>query len=111
MVRHVLRMPEPQIASLRETARWPPKIAAAHTISREMEGLDGYLFIPEHFAAMRTPTLLLIGGESPQFRRSDADRLRAGLPDSRIVVLPGQGHGAIWDAPALFAREILTFLS
>lgn len=109
--RQVLRMPEPDIVSLRETARWPAKIAAAHTIAREVESLDTYLFAPEHFAAIRTPVLLLIGGESPPFRRSDAEKLCAALADSRIVVLPGQGHGAIRLAPDLFAREVLAFLA
>jgi pimeloyl-ACP methyl ester carboxylesterase len=109
--RDVLRMPEHQIAALQETARWSGKVSVAHTIPREQRALDRYVFAPERFVDMRTPTLLLIGGESPPFRRSDADILCAALPDSRIAVLPGQKHGAIQEAPALFAQEVLAFLS
>ena len=109
--RDVLRMPEHQIAALQETALWSAKIAVAHTIPREQRALDRYVFAPERFVDMRTPTLFLIGGESPPFRRSDADILCAALPDSRIAMLPGQKHGAIREAPDLFAQEVLAFLS
>jgi pimeloyl-ACP methyl ester carboxylesterase len=110
--RDILRMPEHHIAARqKETPLWAAKIAAAHTIPRELQALDGYLFAPERFVDMRTPTLFLIGSESPPFRRSVADILCAALPDSRIVVLPGQGHSAIRDAPDLFVREVLAFLS
>ncbi len=107
----VLRLAPDEIAARQATPRWSAKIAAAHTIPRELQGLDGYLFQAERFTDMRTPTLLLIGGESPPFRRSDADILCDALPDSRIAVLPGQKHVAIQDAPDLFSREVLAFLS
>lgn len=109
--RDLLKMPEQQIAARQGTGRWPAKIAAAHTITRELQALDRYVFAPERFVAMRTPTLLLLGGESPVFRRSVAETLCAALPESRIAMLPGQMHGAIQDAPDLFAQAVLAFLS
>ena len=32
------------------------------------------------------------------------------MPDSRIVVMPGQQHMAFETAPDLFVREVLAFL-
>jgi pimeloyl-ACP methyl ester carboxylesterase len=32
------------------------------------------------------------------------------LPNSRIAVLDGQGHAAMWDAPELIARVLIDFL-
>jgi pimeloyl-ACP methyl ester carboxylesterase len=37
--------------------------------------------------------------------------VNAALPNSRIVVMPGQGHIAMDTAPDLFLREVLSFLS
>jgi pimeloyl-ACP methyl ester carboxylesterase len=72
---------------------------------------EAYRFEPERFKNLHVPTLLLLGGDSPQFFRAAIEALNAALPNSRIVVLPGQQHIAIDTAPDLFAREVLTFLA
>jgi pimeloyl-ACP methyl ester carboxylesterase len=36
--------------------------------------------------------------------------VHAALPNSRIAVLDGQGHAAMWDDPDLIARLLLDFL-
>jgi pimeloyl-ACP methyl ester carboxylesterase len=59
---------------------------------------------------MRTPTLLLEGEISPPFLKASAAAAHAGLPQSQLVVLKGQGHGAIGVAPQLFTSEVLRFL-
>jgi pimeloyl-ACP methyl ester carboxylesterase len=57
------------------------------------------------------PTLLLLGGDSPQFFRSATEALTAILPNSRIVELPGQQHIAMDTAPDIFIREVVMFLA
>ena len=95
---------------LRSLPNWQARVAAAHTIPREMRGSEGYVFEPERFRQLRVPTLLLLGGDSPPFFRAAIESVHATLPNSQIVVLPGQQHTAINTAPALFVGEVLRFL-
>jgi pimeloyl-ACP methyl ester carboxylesterase len=91
---------------------WVERVAVARTYPRELRALYRYIFDPARFHALRTPTLLLLGdsGIGPPFFRTATDALDAILPDSRITVLEGQGHLAIFTAPDLFARAVLEFL-
>jgi pimeloyl-ACP methyl ester carboxylesterase len=59
---------------------------------------------------MCTPTLLLEGEISPPFLKASVAAARAGLPQSQLVVLQGQGHAAMLMAPELFTSEVLNFL-
>jgi pimeloyl-ACP methyl ester carboxylesterase len=70
-----------------------------------------YQFQPEKFATMQTPTLLLLGGDSPPFAQQIADLLDSALPNGRIVVLPGQQHIAMDTNPELFVNEVVNFLA
>jgi pimeloyl-ACP methyl ester carboxylesterase len=110
-LRDVLKTPPERVAFLQTSPTWAARVAAVHTVPRELESLDGYRFDPDCFRSMQTPTLLVIGGDSPPFRRTDAETLHAVLPNSRIAVLPGQRHRAMEDAPDLFVKEILAFLA
>lgn len=61
--------------------------------------------------AIRVPTLLLLGGDSPAFFRASTEAAHAALPDAWMVELPGQQHAAMDTAPDLFVREVLAFLA
>jgi len=108
--RGIVRMPERDIALLRAPPTRAARVAAVHTIPREMRAAERYHFDPARFGRITTPTLLLLGGESPQPFRDGTATLNASVPASRIAVLAGQQHAAISTAPDLFAREVLRFL-
>jgi pimeloyl-ACP methyl ester carboxylesterase len=108
--REVVRAPEAEIGMLRTLPNWPSRVGAAHTILREMRINDEYRFEPARFAAMRVPTLLLLGGDSPARFKDAVEAVRAALPDARLAVMPGQQHTAMNTAPDLFLREVLGFL-
>ena len=105
----VVRLPPPELAALKALPSWKGRVAAAHTILREMR--SSYVLHPERFASFRTPTLLLVGGDSPPFFQKAIEIVRAALPVSRVVALPGQRHTAMNTAPELFLREVLGFLA
>lgn len=90
---------------------WPARVAAAHTIPRELRQIQGYRFQPERFSALQTPTLLLLGGDSPYYMKDAIQALHKALPNGQLVIMPGQQHNAISAAPDLFAREVLRFLT
>jgi pimeloyl-ACP methyl ester carboxylesterase len=104
----VVRLPPTELAALKALPSWKGRVAAAHTILREMR--SSYVFRPERFATFRTPMLLLVGGDSPPFFAKAIETIRAALPASRVVALPGQRHTAMNTAPELFLREVLGFL-
>ena len=107
----IARVPAHEVEILRAAPNWPARVAAAHTVLREMRGSNEYVFEPVRFSALTTPTLLLLGGESPPFFQAGIEAVHAALPNSRVVVMPGQQHTAMNTAPELFTREAFQFLA
>jgi pimeloyl-ACP methyl ester carboxylesterase len=101
-----------EIEMLRSLPLWPARVALAPTIPHEMRAFESYVsnFDPARLANLRTPTLLLLGGDSPALEKAAAEALDAALPDSQIVVMPHQAHIAHRTAPGVFVREVVQFL-
>lgn len=55
--------------------------------------------------------MLLQGSESPEILKEAKRVVHAALPNSRIVVMPGQQHIAMRTAPEMFARLVIEFLT
>lgn len=107
----VAGMPPEQVEMMRSLPAWHGRTAAAHTILRESRAIEAYgRFDAGRYSTINTPTLLLLGGDSPSIYRDSIDALHAALPNNRLVILPGQQHVAMNTAPDLFVREVLTFL-
>ena len=79
---------------LRADPSWAVYLAAAHTLGRETRGTQEYRFEPWRFADLRVPTLLLEGELSLPTLKVATAAVHAALPQSRVVVMPGQGHVA-----------------
>ncbi len=106
-LRETVGVPEEQLAALRGLPAWPARLAAAHTIPRELEAQLAYAPDPERLRSLRGPVLLLLGGASPTPMADATHRLESALPDAKVVVLPDQRHIAMDTAPAVFAREVI----
>jgi pimeloyl-ACP methyl ester carboxylesterase len=106
----IAHVPPQEVELLRSLPAWQGRVAAAHTILREMHTAETYIFDPERFHRMNTPTLLLLGGDSPQFFQLAIQVAQSALPNSRLTVMPGQQHTAMNTAPDLFVREVVGFL-
>lgn len=109
--RDLVRMSPDELEQIKASPRFPAWVAAAHTVPRETRAEEEYRFQPERFKHLNVPTLLLLGGDSPEFFKTTIEAWNAALPNSRIVVLPGQQHLAQSTAPDLFVRELQTFLT
>lgn len=109
--RDIVKTPSHEIAAMQAGLHWPERIAAAHTIHRELQSIDRYVFEPFRFHALRIPVLLLLGGESPSRRHLIAETLHQALACSAIKILPGQQHSAMRTTPDLFAHEVVKFLN
>jgi pimeloyl-ACP methyl ester carboxylesterase len=60
--------------------------------------------------AVTVPALLILGDASPPWAGEITRELTAALPESKVAVLPGQGHLAVDSAPGLLARTLAEFL-
>ncbi len=55
--------------------------------------------------------MLLLGGESAPLFKAATEALDEALPESHVIVMPGQGHVAMRTAPELFVGLIVEFLA
>jgi esterase len=60
--------------------------------------------------AIKAPTLLIAGEQSPASFHHVLDGLESALRDSRRVVIPNASHSSNVDNPRAFEREVLAFL-
>jgi pimeloyl-ACP methyl ester carboxylesterase len=110
-LREVAEIPDHDIDIYRQSPLWAARIPLARTIPRELETDLSYTFQAERFANMQTLTALLLGGDSPLLYRQGVERLDAALPNSQIIILPGQQHIAHHANPELLAAAVRQFLS
>lgn len=59
-----------ELALSRADPSWPGRVAAAHTVVREVRAVEAYRFEPGRFTFLAVPTLLLDGGERPPLTSS-----------------------------------------
>lgn len=107
----VVGMDDAALARYRADPVWPLRVAAAHTIPRELaaEGRSAAAGL-ESLGAIRQPVLQLLGGESrPEFGAATR-ALDARLADGRIVTITGAKHAAHHTHPVELARAVAEFL-
>jgi len=79
-------------------------------IARMCAGYQGTLpRLPEIYAQITCPTLLLWGGRDRHFPPSHAERLHQLIPGSRCEILPDGGHWMVWTGAAEVASRILAW--
>lgn len=103
-------MPAHELELLRSAPVFPAMLDAAHTIPRELQAEAQYRLEPGRFSKLRTPTVFLLGSDSPPANKATLDAWHTALPHSRIAVFPGQQHIAHFTAPELFVAQVTQFL-
>lgn len=109
-LREAAKISEQELEAYRRSPLWKARIPQVVTAPRELGVEETYVFDPERFGRFQVPTLFLLGEESPDMYRNAVDVAHSALPNSEIVILPGQQHIAHHSAPELLAREIIRFL-
>lgn len=94
------------VAGMRRSPVWAAAMRNVRSIPAEADSYATYRFDPAEFGDFDTPTVLLLGGTSTTVMRAYVEYLYGALPKSRIMVLEGQGHGAMLEAPELFVRTV-----
>lgn len=102
------RFPDEWLDDLLDTPPWQARLAYTHTLVRELRGYDEHDY--GDLSRLATPTLVLVGGESPAAELDHARSLARLIPRSHVALLDGVGHVGPVTHPALVAREILAFV-
>jgi pimeloyl-ACP methyl ester carboxylesterase len=100
------------LEQLRASPLWKLRVAAAHTIPRELlaEG-EAEAAGLSALGRVRQPVLQVLGGDSlPAFAES-TEALDAHLTDGRVIVIPGARHAAHHTHPDAFVDAVRAFLS
>lgn len=109
-MREVAGVPEDQLQVLRTLPAWPGRLAAAHTLIRELEAGRSYRFEPNRTSQITATTLLLVGGASSDGVKAGVEQVHQTIKGSSVAVLSGQKHVAMDTAPQLFLDAVLGFL-
>lgn len=103
-------VPQEMMAQMRNAPMWPGMEKIAHTIPYDGEIMgDGMSGSPEplkRFAAVTIPTLVMVGGASPEWMQNGTRLLAETVPGAQYHTLAGQDHGP---ASSLLAPELVTF--
>lgn len=108
--REIAGMGTEEIEQFRSSPVWQERVATANTLPRELRADARYRFDSLRFKNLHIPTLLLTGSDSRAFEKKGIEILAAALPNSRVSVMKGPDHVAMYSAPELFLSEVLRFL-
>jgi pimeloyl-ACP methyl ester carboxylesterase len=107
-----IRLPAPVVAATRSSKAWPHMRGLVTTWTRELEASDALGTDLGAYREFPTPTLLLVGSDSPKYPfLSSIQALQQTLPRVRVSTLHGQSHMAMRLVPALVAQRIAQFVS
>jgi pimeloyl-ACP methyl ester carboxylesterase len=108
LYRDLVGMTDAEVEVLRgQREAWARRVANAPTLPRELAVESEYAFEPARFAGVRATACLMVGEESPEREQRNARGVADGLPDGRVVVLPGQQHAAMYSDPTGFVAEVV----
>lgn len=108
--KEVVKMPDYEFEKYSKLPVYKKRIELAPTIPRELTLGLIYTFEPGKFTDLRIPVLLMLGGDSPGLFQEAIRVLDETLPESRVLIMPGQQHIAMDTDTEIFVREVKKFL-
>lgn len=106
----IVGMSDAALDAYRRDPVWPARVAAAHTILREIEAEATEPASIEGLAGVTAPVLLILGSISRSPFRIGTDALAARLANARVAVIDGAAHAAHHTHAAEFVALVQRFL-
>lgn len=106
----IVGMSDAALDAYRADPVWPARVAAAHTILREIEAEATPAASIEAFAGVSQPALLILGSISRSPFRIGTQALAAVLPRASVVTIDGAAHAAHHTHAEEFVRVVERFL-
>jgi pimeloyl-ACP methyl ester carboxylesterase len=98
--------PPERLAGFQSSPIWPLVLQIASTLPRETRSVNTPRDPAPRLALCNVPTIMLLGTETPGRLRDSSIFVSQTIPGARLVMLEGQGHTAMMDAPDFFADKI-----
>jgi 3-oxoadipate enol-lactonase len=80
------------------------------SIWRAVNGVLERKSIVGELGKITAPTLVMVGDEDVSTPKALADRIVGGIANAKLIVIPGAGHGATLEQPAIVTAAIGSFL-
>lgn len=100
---------EDELEKAKQTPEWSTRIAAAHTLIREVTALERFDFEPSDYRSLSVPTCLIHGSETAEERLEILDLLEGAIPTCEKYRLDGEGHVAMATGPKVLGSAIMDF--
>lgn len=110
-MREVVGMTDDELDAFRANPIWPLRVAAAHTIPRELEAESSAAASLEALGGVRQPVLQLLGSASRAIFRDATAALDERLADGRVIVIEGAKHAAHHTHPDDVLEGLRAFLA
>jgi pimeloyl-ACP methyl ester carboxylesterase len=104
-------VPPDMVAGMRASQTWGWLVRLAHTLPYDLAicGPGGVL-PADRLAKITVPTLVIGGGQSPEWLPAAARAVAGAIPGARYVTLEGQDHGVL-NQPAALRPLLVDFLA
>jgi pimeloyl-ACP methyl ester carboxylesterase len=102
----MVRIPEQVVAQFRHAPFRPALEAIAHTLVYDASIVGDQELPRGQLPSIKTPTLVVYGGESPAFMGNSSTALAKALPHGQVRALDGQSHDIV---PSALAPVLLEF--
>lgn len=105
-LRDQIGAPPEMLAGFKQSPVWPAVLEISSTLPRESRTVNSSPLSVDSLKSCRIPTVILAGSETKGRMREGVDLLGKTIPGCRMVILEGQGHSAMLQAPELFAEKV-----
>jgi pimeloyl-ACP methyl ester carboxylesterase len=95
-----------------ERARWRARLLGVDRVgmARAARGVFGRAGVEDELGRIAIPTLVVVGDQDVATPPARAERIHAGIPGARLVVVPGAGHSSPIEQPAAVTAALTRFL-
>jgi 3-oxoadipate enol-lactonase len=99
-------------ARTKEREEWRARLIANDRIgvTRAVEGMMTRQGVYDQLDKITIPTLIVVGAQDAMCPPAQAERMHAGIPGSKLVMIPGAGHMSTIEEPAAVNRALEEFL-
>lgn len=106
-LRDQVQAPADRLAGFQSSPIWPVVLEIASTLPREARTVNTYRSWDERLSKCKFPVTLLQGSETSPMLKEATKYLSHAISGCRLVILQGQGHAAMMEAPDLFVAKVL----
>ena len=79
-------------------------------ITRALSGVINRQGVIEQLGQIKTPTLIIVGDQDTALPLGESEAMHAGIPNSKLVIIPGAGHTSTVEEPEAVTAALADFI-